>query len=67
MAAGPLGGAARVPSVNGEAPGVGEAALARPEFPTVVLAAAVLAAERVSGLLVGSAALLATRRARERR
>jgi hypothetical protein len=36
---------------------VGEAALAGSEFPVSVLAAAVLAAERVSFVLVGSAAL----------
>jgi hypothetical protein len=42
--------------VNGEAPGVGGAAVAGSGFPVVVLAAAVLAAERVSGVLVGSAA-----------
>jgi hypothetical protein len=36
---------------------VGEAALAGSEFPVSVLAAAVLAAEKVSFVLVGSAAL----------
>ena len=43
--------------MNVEAPGIGEAAVAGPEFPVVVLAAAVLAAERVSGVPVRSAAL----------
>jgi hypothetical protein len=43
--------------VNVEAPRIGGAAVAGAEFPVVVLAAAVLAAERVSGVLVGSAAL----------
>jgi hypothetical protein len=37
--------------------GIGQADLAGPGFPVVVLAAAVLAAEQVSGVLVGSAAL----------
>ena len=54
---GPLAGAARVPSVNAEAPGIGDAAPVGSGFPVVVLAAAVLAAEQVSGVLVGSAAL----------
>lgn len=40
-----------------EGTGTGGAALAGSGFPVVVLAAAVLAAERVSGVLVGSAAL----------
>ena len=48
---------ARVPSVNAEAPGIGESAVVGSGFPVVVLAAAVLASERVSGVLVGSAAL----------
>jgi len=52
-----LGRAARVPSVNAEAPGIGDAAPVGSGFPVVVLAAAVLAAEQVSGVLVGSAAL----------
>jgi hypothetical protein len=43
--------------VNVEAPGIGGVAPAGSEFPVVVLAAAVLAAEQVSGVLVGSAAL----------
>jgi hypothetical protein len=47
----------RVPAVSAEVPADGESALAGPGFPAVVLAAAVLAAERVSGVLVGSAAL----------
>jgi hypothetical protein len=51
------GHAARVPSVNAEAPGIGGPAVVGSGFPVVVLAAAVLAAERVSGVLVGSAAL----------
>ena len=48
---------ARVRAVSAKAPTDGESALARPGLPVVVLAAAVLAAEQVSGLLVGSAAL----------
>jgi hypothetical protein len=52
-----LSHAARVPSVNAEAPSIGEAAVVGSGFPVVVLAAAVLAAEQVSGVLVGSAAL----------
>lgn len=40
-----------------EAAGIGGAVAGSSEFPVVVLAAAVLAAERVSGVLVGSAAL----------
>jgi hypothetical protein len=52
-----LGHAARVPSVNAEAATTGEAAVVGSGFPVVVLAAAVLAAEQVSGVLVGSAAL----------
>jgi hypothetical protein len=43
--------------VNTESAATGGAILARSGFPVVVLAAAVLAAERVSGVLVGSAAL----------
>lgn len=43
--------------MSAEAPADGESALAGPGFPAVVLAAAVLAAEEVSGVLVGSAAL----------
>jgi len=43
--------------VNAEPPGIGDAAQVGSGFPVVVLAAAVLAAEQVSGLLVGSAAL----------
>jgi hypothetical protein len=43
--------------VNAEAQDRGETAQVRSGFPVVVLAAAVLAAERVSGVLVGSAAL----------
>jgi hypothetical protein len=46
-----------VRAVSAEAPADGESALAGPGFPAVVLAAAVLAAEQVSGVLVGSAAL----------
>ena len=49
--------AARVPSVSTDAAGTGRAGRAGSELPVVVLAAAVLAAERVSGVLVGSAAL----------
>lgn len=52
-----LGRAARVPSVSAEAPGIGEAAVVGSGLPVVVLAAAVLAAEQVSAVLVGSAAL----------
>jgi hypothetical protein len=52
-----LGHAARVLCVNAEAPIIGEAAVVGSGFPVVVLAAAVLAAEQVSGVLVGSAAL----------
>lgn len=52
-----FGDAARVPSVNVTGPGIGEAALVGSGFPVVVLAATVLAAEQVSGVLVGSAAL----------
>jgi len=52
-----LGHAARVPCVNAGAPDIGEAAVAGSGFPVVVLAAAILAAEQVSGVLVGSAAL----------
>lgn|GEM_PF-2099226 len=48
---------ARVPAVSAEVPADGESATAGPGFPAVVLAAAVLAAEQVSGVLVGSAAL----------
>ena len=48
---------ARVRAVRAEVPADGESALAGPGFPAVVLAAAVLAAEQVSGVLVGSAAL----------
>jgi hypothetical protein len=54
---GHAGPAARVLPVNAEPPGTGDGAQAGSEFPVVVLAAAVLAAERVSGVLVGSAAL----------
>lgn len=43
--------------MNAEATGIGAVPRAGSEFPVVVLAAAVLAAERVSGVLVGSAAL----------
>lgn len=43
--------------MNAEATGIGGVAPAGSGFPVVVLAAAVLAAERVSGVLVGSAAL----------
>lgn len=47
----------RVPAVGAKAQADGGQALADPGFPVVVLAAAVLAAEQVSGVLVGSAAL----------
>jgi hypothetical protein len=43
--------------VKAEASGIGKSAVIGSGFPVVVLAAAVLAAEQVSGLLVGSAAL----------
>jgi hypothetical protein len=43
--------------VGAMAPADGAPPLARPGFPVVVLAAAVLAAEQVSGVLAGSAAL----------
>jgi hypothetical protein len=43
--------------VGAKAPSDREAALAGPGFPVVALAAAILAAEQVSGVLVGSAAL----------
>jgi hypothetical protein len=46
-----------VPSVSVEAADIGGTGQAGSGFPVVVLAAAVLAAERVSGVLVGSAAL----------
>jgi hypothetical protein len=49
--------AARVPVVGARASANGEPASASAGFPVVVLAAAVLAAEQVSGVLVGSAAL----------
>lgn len=52
-ATGPLAGAARVRSVHVEGADIGGGALAGPGFPVVVLAAAVLAAERVRGVLVG--------------
>ncbi len=51
------GRAARVRCMNAEAPSIGAVAVAGSGFPVVVLAAAVLAAEQVSGVLVGSAAL----------
>jgi hypothetical protein len=54
---GTVNAAARVRAVSAEAPADGESALGGPGFPAVVLAAAVLAAEQVSGVLVGSAAL----------
>ena len=50
-------GAVRVPWAGVEATSTGRAGQAGSGFPVVVLAAAVLAAERVSGVLVGSAAL----------
>jgi hypothetical protein len=43
--------------VGAKAPSDRESALAGPGFPVVALAAAILAAEQVSGVLVGSAAL----------
>jgi hypothetical protein len=46
-----------VPGVSAKASADVEVDPAGPEFPVVVLAAAVLAAEQVSGVLVGSAAL----------
>jgi hypothetical protein len=48
---------ARVRCVSAGARGIGELAVVGPGFRVVVLAAAVLAAEQVSGVLVGSAAL----------
>lgn len=52
-----LTAAAIVPPVNAAPPGIGDAARAGSGFPVAVLAVAVLAAEQVSGVLVGSVAL----------